>query len=38
MSLVMAAAAFLVRIAADQRRAAFGKQNETSPAPRTVAA
>lgn len=38
MSLVMAAAAFLVRIAADQRRAAFGKQNETSPACSTAAA
>ncbi|MFV0303786.1 MAG: transposase, partial [Paracoccus sp. (in: a-proteobacteria)] len=37
MSLVMAAAAFLVRIAAGQRRAAFGKQNETSPAPQTAA-
>ena len=31
MSLVMAAAAFLARIGADQRRAAYGKQNETSP-------
>lgn len=31
MSLVMAAAAFLARIGADQRRMAFGKQNETSP-------
>lgn len=31
MSLVMAAAAFLARLAADQRRAAFGKRNETSP-------
>lgn len=31
MSLVMAAAAFLARISADQRRAAFGKRNETSP-------
>ncbi len=30
-SLVMAAAAFLARIGADQRRAAYGKQNETSP-------
>lgn len=38
MSLVMAAAAFLVRIVAVQRRAAFGKQNETSPAPQTAAA
>lgn len=32
MSLVMAAAAFLARISAQQRRSAFGKQNETSPA------
>lgn len=31
MSLVMAAAAFLARLAADQRRQAFGKANETSP-------
>jgi len=31
MSLVMATAAFLARIAADQRRSAFGKRNETSP-------
>ena len=31
MSLVMAAAAFLTRIAAEQRRSAFGKRNETSP-------
>lgn len=38
MSLVMAAAAFLARIAADQRRAAFGKRNETSPARLTAAA
>jgi SRSO17 transposase len=38
MSLVMAAAAFLARIAADQRRAAFGKQNETSPRRQTAAA
>ena len=32
MSLVMAAAAFLAKLAADQRRAACGKRNETSPA------
>ena len=32
MSLVMAAAAFLARITAQQRREAFGKQNERSPA------
>lgn len=38
MSLVMAAAAFLTRIAAGQRRAAFGKQNERSPTPQTAAA
>lgn len=38
MSLVMAAAVFLARIAADQRRAAFGKQNETSPGHQTAAA
>lgn len=38
MSLVMAAAAFLTRIAAEQRRAAFGKQNETSPEPQSAAA
>ncbi|MEQ1956848.1 IS701 family transposase [Mesorhizobium sp. CN2-181] len=31
-SLVMAAAAFLARIGAQQRRDAFGKRNETSPA------
>ncbi|MFZ1726003.1 MAG: IS701 family transposase [Albidovulum sp.] len=31
MSLAMAAAAFLARIATDQRRKAFRKQNETSP-------
>ncbi len=30
-SLVMAAAAFLARVTADQRRAAYGKRNETSP-------
>ena len=33
MSLVMAAAAFLAKLAADQRRAAFEKQNERSPVP-----
>ena len=38
MSLVMAAAAFLARIAADQRRAAFGKRNETSPDRQTAVA
>ena len=38
MSLVMAAAAFLARIAADQRRVAFGKRNETSPQPQTAVA
>lgn len=38
MSLVMAAAAFLARITADQRRAAFGKQNETSPGHQIAAA
>jgi hypothetical protein len=32
MSLVMAAAAFLARIGAQQRRNAFAKRNETSPA------
>lgn len=32
MSLVMAAAAFLTGLSARQRRSAFGKQNETSPA------
>jgi SRSO17 transposase len=31
MSLVMAAAAFLVRLAAEQRRTAFSKPNKTSP-------
>ncbi|WAP66824.1 transposase (plasmid) [Jiella pelagia] len=31
MSLVMAAAAFLVRLSADQRRSAFGKRDKTSP-------
>lgn len=38
MSLVMAAAVFLARIAADQRHAAFGKRNETSPTCSTAAA
>ncbi len=38
MSLVMAAAAFLARIAANQRRKAFRKQNETSPRPQAEAA
>lgn len=38
MSLVMAAAAFLARITAQQRRSAFGKQNETSPAIQIAAA
>lgn len=38
MGLVMAAAAFLARIVADQRRAAFGKRNETSPRHQTAAA
>lgn len=32
MSLVMAAAAFLAKLTAQQRRSAFGKRNETSPA------
>lgn len=32
MSLVMAAAAFLARLSAQQRRSAFGKRNETRPA------
>ena len=31
MSLVMAAAAFLAKLAAEQRRAAFGKRDKTSP-------
>lgn len=31
MSLVMAAAAFLAKLAADQRRTAFGKRDKTSP-------
>jgi len=38
MSLVMAAAAFLARVTADQRRAAYGKRNETSPWRQTAAA
>ena len=38
MSLVMAAAAFLSRVTADQRRAAYGKRNETSPRRQTAAA
>jgi SRSO17 transposase len=38
MSLVMAAAAFLVRLAADQRRAAFSKPNKTSPQNQMAAA
>ena len=38
MSLVMAAAAFLVRLAADQRRAAFSKPNKTSPQSQMAAA
>jgi SRSO17 transposase len=38
MSLVMAAAAFLARLGADQRRSAFGKRNETSPILQTEAA
>ncbi len=37
MSLVMAAAAFLAKLAAELRRAAWSKANETSPPPRTVA-
>jgi len=37
MSLVMAAAAFLAKLSATQRRNAFGKQNERSPA-ETIAA
>jgi len=32
MTLVMAAAAFLAKLAADLRRSAFSKANETSPA------
>lgn len=38
MSLVMAAAAFLARLSAQQRRAAWGKQNERSPAHPATAA
>lgn len=38
MSLVMAAAAFLARVTADQRRAAYGKRNETSPRRQIAAA
>jgi len=38
MSLVMAAAAFLARLAADQRRAAFSKPNKTSPQSQMAAA
>ncbi len=38
MSLVMAAAAFLARVTADQRCAAYGKRNETSPRRQTAAA
>jgi SRSO17 transposase len=38
MSLVMAAAAFLVRLAADQRRTAFSKPNKTSPQSQMAAA
>ena len=38
MSLVMAAAAFLARVSADQRRAAYGKRNETSPRRQIAAA
>lgn len=37
MSLVMAAFAYLARLGADQRRAAFGKQNETRPHTQTPA-
>jgi SRSO17 transposase len=37
MSLVMAAAAFLAKLAAELRRVAWSKANETSPNPRTVA-
>ena len=33
MSLVMAAAAFLAKLSADQRHAAFGKRDKTSPLP-----
>jgi hypothetical protein len=38
MSLVMAAAAFLAKLGAEQRRSAFGKRNETSPVLETEAA
>jgi SRSO17 transposase len=38
MSLVMAAAAFLARLSAGQRRAAFGKPNKTSPKSQPTAA
>ena len=38
MSLVMAVAAFLTRVTADQRRAAYGKRNETSPQRQTATA
>lgn len=38
MSLVMAAAAFLAQVTADQRRAAYGKRNETSPRLQTAVA
>ena len=38
MSLVMAVAAFLARLAADQRRAAFSKPNKTSPQNQPAAA
>ncbi|MCP5117680.1 MAG: IS701 family transposase [bacterium] len=37
MSLVIAAAAFLAKLAADLRHAAWSKANETSPKPRTAA-
>jgi len=38
MSLVMAVAAFLAQVTADQRRAAYGKRNETSPRHQITAA
>jgi len=38
MSLVMAAAAFLARLAAEQRRTAFSKPNKTSPNPAVAVA
>jgi hypothetical protein len=38
MSLVMAAAAFPVRLAADQRRAAFSKSNKPRPQTQMAAA